>query len=290
MTYSESMPTGWPSEHTDHMHGQAAPVVAHVVIPAAGSGQRLGGGEPKALRRIGDRSLLRRCVDVFAAREDIGMIVAVVPADRVAEVDDDLNGRSDASVAAHVADDGNNSLHASVRVVAGGASRQESVATGLAALPDDGVPYVLVHDAARPLVPGAVVDRVVEALRAGDEAVVPGLPVVDTIKVVDESGIVVGTPPRDQLRAVQTPQGFARATLSAAHAQAVQAGIDATDDAGLIERLGGFVRVVPGDPLAGKITTVEDLAAMTTVAQRLEGTDSEPRSVASGTSEREELP
>lgn len=265
-------------------------VVAHVVIPAAGSGLRLGGGEPKALRRLGEKSLLRMCVDLFAAREDVGVIVAVVPADRVAEVADELSALARNEALGEVSVPGRGSRHASVLVVAGGASRQASVAAGVAALPDDDVPYVLVHDAARPLVPDAVVDRVLAALRAGDEAVTPGLPVADTIKVVDGSGIVVGTPPRDQLRAVQTPQGFARTALTAAHVQAAEAGIDATDDAGLIERLGGFVRVVPGDPLARKITTSEDLLLMTALADRLERADAARLSEPATPSELEERP
>ncbi|GAB3442455.1 2-C-methyl-D-erythritol 4-phosphate cytidylyltransferase [Phycicoccus ginsengisoli] len=142
-----------------------------------------------------------------------------------------------------------------VDVVPGGAERTDSVAAGLAALrPDDQV--VLVHDAARALAPATLFSRLVREVRAGHDAVVPGLPVADTIKQVDEEGRVVGTPDRSALRAIQTPQAFRRGVLEQAHA----AGAAATDDAALVEREGGTVRVVAGDPLAFKITTPDDLA------------------------------
>jgi 2-C-methyl-D-erythritol 4-phosphate cytidylyltransferase len=142
-----------------------------------------------------------------------------------------------------------------VHVVAGGAERTASVAAGLVALrPDDDV--VLVHDAARALAPPELFERVIAAVKAGSEAVVPGLPVVDTVKAVDDSGLVEGTPDRDRLRAVQTPQGFTRDLLERAHAS----GAAATDDAGLAERIGAQVLVVPGDGRALKVTTPHDLA------------------------------
>jgi 2-C-methyl-D-erythritol 4-phosphate cytidylyltransferase len=143
-----------------------------------------------------------------------------------------------------------------VTVVAGGAERGDSVAAGLAAL-SDRVGIVLVHDAARCLTPADVFGRVVDAVRHGAVAVVPGVPVVDTIKVVDSAGRVVATPERSQLRAVQTPQGFRRDVLERAHAESSEA----TDDAGLVERLGETVLVVEGDPRALKVTTPADLEA-----------------------------
>ena len=145
---------------------------------------------------------------------------------------------------------------APVTVVVGGAERGDSVAAGLGVLGDD-VEIVLVHDAARCLTPVAVFDRVVAAVAAGAVAVVPGAPVVDTIKQVDAEGFVVGTPDRSALRAVQTPQGFRRDVLEQAHAVSS----DATDDAGLVERLGERVLVVEGDARALKVTTPADLDA-----------------------------
>jgi 2-C-methyl-D-erythritol 4-phosphate cytidylyltransferase len=149
---------------------------------------------------------------------------------------------------------------ADVLVVAGGSTRQESVGAALAALPSD-IGLVLVHDAARPLAPSELADAVVGALRRGAEAVVPGLPVADTVKRVDASGVVVATVPRDELRAIQTPQGFRRDTLAAAHDGAAHDGAlgAATDDAGLVERLGRPVTVIPGHPEAFKVTRPLDL-------------------------------
>lgn len=141
-----------------------------------------------------------------------------------------------------------------VTVVAGGAERTHSVSAGIGALRDD-VDVVLVHDAARCLAPASLFDRLVAAVREGDDAVVPGLAVADTVKQVDDDGFVVATPDRSRLRAVQTPQAFRRPVLARAHAT----GEEATDDAALVERLGVRVRVVEGDALAFKVTTAADL-------------------------------
>lgn len=147
----------------------------------------------------------------------------------------------------------------SVVVVPGGAERSDSVALGLAALPTD-VGIVLVHDAARALTPPEVFDRVVAAVREGHAAVTPALPVADTIKTVatgaDGSEVVLATVDRSTLRAVQTPQGFLRETLERAHAEIAHA---VTDDAGMVEALGGTVHVVPGHARAMKVTTPHDL-------------------------------
>ena len=151
-----------------------------------------------------------------------------------------------------------------VHVVAGGASRSASVLEALKTLTED-VDVVLVHDAARPLTPVGLVESVDAAVRAGHVAVVPGLPVVDTVKQVDTGAddrlpSVVGTVHRSVLRAVQTPQGFRRDLLDEAYAVAARSGwLDATDDAGVVERLGYPVSVVPGDELAFKVTRPLDL-------------------------------
>ena len=135
----------------------------------------------------------------------------------------------------------------------------------LAALAGD-PEFVLVHDAARALTPPALVARVVDALRAGNGAVVPALPLSDTIKAVDANGVVLGTPERAGLRAVQTPQGFATDVLLRAYRRAGTA--DFTDDASLVEHLGGQVQVVDGDPLAFKITTQLDLLLAQAIVRR----------------------
>ena len=175
----------------------------------------------------------------------VAEVVVVAPADRRAEAE---------ALAADVCREVGSG--AGVIVVVGGAERGDSVAAGLAALAPE-VEVVLVHDAARCLTPVAVFERVIASVLAGAAAVVPGTAVVDTIKQVDESGLVVATPARSSLRAVQTPQGFRREVLERAHA--VSSG--ATDDAGLVERLGERVLVVEGDARAFKVTTSGDLEA-----------------------------
>jgi 2-C-methyl-D-erythritol 4-phosphate cytidylyltransferase len=141
-----------------------------------------------------------------------------------------------------------------VTIIAGGPERSDSVRNGIGAAPD--AAFFLVHDAARALAPPALFVAVAAELRAGRGAVIPVLPVADTIKSVDDSGLVTGTPPRAGLRAVQTPQGFAAALLRRAHETATGA---VTDDATLVERLGEPVHTIVGDPLAFKITTQLDL-------------------------------
>ncbi len=211
-----------------------------VIIPAAGSGQRLGGRVPKALRMLGGKPLWVHALQALASHPAVVQVILAVPAAEVAAVAGSLP-----------------QVDAAVDVVPGGASRQASVAAGLdRADPSCGI--ILVHDAARPLVPLPVVDRVIEAVAAGAAAVVPGLPLVDTVKRVDEAGFVVDTLPRHLLRAVQTPQGFRRTVLIAAH-RAADDGRPATDDAALVEQAGYPVLVVEGDPAAMKITGPADL-------------------------------
>ena len=178
----------------------------------------------------------------------VGLVVVTAPADQVATfaaiLGADVQG-------------------VPVRVVAGGPTRQASVAAGLATVPDD-ADVILVHDAARALAPPALVARVIAAVRAGHGAVIPGLAVTDTIKRVGASGDVVATVPRDNLRAVQTPQGFAPDVLIRAHAAGAHRSADeasaASDDAGLAEAIGVPVWVVDGHEDAFKITTRRDLA------------------------------
>ena len=148
--------------------------------------------------------------------------------------------------------------------VEGGATRSESVRKGLAAVPDDAT-IVCVHDAARPFASPDIFRRVISAVVDGADAAVPGIPVVDTIKQVNESNVVVGTPHRETLRAIQTPQAFRASSLRKAHAQ----GGEGTDDAFLIEKIGGEVVVVDGEGVNRKITTPEDLEWAVAHADRL---------------------
>lgn len=210
-----------------------------VIVPAAGRGERLGPGAPKALRTLAGQPILLHAVRNLATARDIDMIVVAVPEESVEESRALLAG-----------------IELPLVIVSGGETRQDSVARALLALPPK-VDVVLVHDAARPLVPAEVVDRVAAAVRAGAPAVIPTLGVVDTIKEVDADGVVQATLDRSRLRAVQTPQGFARDVLQTAHA--ASDGGDATDDAGMVERMGVKVHVVPGHEEAFKITRPLDL-------------------------------
>ena len=140
-------------------------------------------------------------------------------------------------------------------IVAGGADRAESVRLALAAV--GYAEFVLVHDAARALTPPSLIVRVVQALQSGHAAVVPALPVSDTIKAVDVNGVVLGTPERAGLRSAQTPQGFQTELLRRAYERAAAGGF--TDDSSVVEMTGTQVQVVDGDPLAFKITTPTDL-------------------------------
>jgi 2-C-methyl-D-erythritol 4-phosphate cytidylyltransferase len=228
-----------------------------VVVPAAGRGERLGPGAPKALRLLGGVPLLVHAVRALASARSVDLVVVAAPPDGVAEVE--------ALLVEHGLLDSTPGRAGSI-VVAGGDSRQHSVALALAALPDD-VDVVLVHDAARPLVPVSLVDSVTAAVRGGADAVVPAIPVADTIKAVDAADVVSATLDRTLLRAVQTPQGFRRATLAEAHAAADPAA-PATDDAGLVEALGGKVVVVPGDEEAFKVTRPLDLVLAEAVLAR----------------------
>jgi 2-C-methyl-D-erythritol 4-phosphate cytidylyltransferase len=149
-------------------------------------------------------------------------------------------------------------------IVAGGSGRTESVRLALAAVGD--AEFVLVHDAARALTPTSLIVRVVEALRSGHPAVVPAITVSDTIKAVDANGVVLGTPDRSGLRAVQTPQGFQTELLRRAYDRSPTGGF--TDDASVVEATGTPVQVVEGDPLAFKITTPTDLLLAETLLGR----------------------
>jgi 2-C-methyl-D-erythritol 4-phosphate cytidylyltransferase len=219
-----------------------------VLVPAAGLGTRLGAGGPKALRELAGVPLLVHAVRRLAEAPSVGAIVVAAPPGAEAAVRNLL--------ATALPECGVTQTAIAVRVVTGGASRQLSVAAALAAAPAS-YPIILVHDAARAFAPADLIERVAAAVRSGHPAVVPLLPVVDTIKQVDESGHVVATMDRSVLRAVQTPQGFRRDILMAGHGAAADA---LTDDAGLVEKLGVRVFGVLGDQAAMKITRPADLA------------------------------
>ncbi len=217
------------------------------IVPAAGRGVRLGAGMPKALVPVLGESLLARAVRGLLNSGCVQHVVIAAPEDEVDAVDETLTALP-SSVRTR-----------SVHLVPGGSDRTNSVRRALAEIervaPEaDGV---LVHDAARAFTPVSMIQDVARAITQGASAVVPVLPVSDTVKQIEESGAVAATVDRSRLRTVQTPQGFALDVLREAYAVAADA---ATDDAGLVERLGKPVRTVPGHPHALKITTAFDLA------------------------------
>jgi 2-C-methyl-D-erythritol 4-phosphate cytidylyltransferase len=197
--------------------------VAWTVVVGGGGGSRF--GARKQYERLGDARVIDLAVAAAAEVSD-GVVLVVPPEDAARE-------------------------HA----VAGGTTRSESVRRGLATVPSDAT-IVCVHDAVRPLASAALFTAVIDAVRAGADGAVPALPVTDTIKVISSVGDVVATPDRVSLVAVQTPQAFRADVLRRAHATAEET----TDDAALVERLGGRVVTVPGEPWNRKITEREDLA------------------------------
>jgi 2-C-methyl-D-erythritol 4-phosphate cytidylyltransferase len=213
-----------------------------VVIVAAGSGSRTGSGELKQFRWVAGKPMLLHSVQTFQLRTDVAAVVVVLPR---AYAGDPPPWLFQCDLERLV-------------VSVGGRERGDSVYNGLEDLPEQ-VRVVLVHDAARPLVTGETIDRVVAEARAGRGAIA-ALPVTDTLKEVDADGRIVRTVDRAALWRAQTPQGFPRELLLAAHVAARRDGVTATDDAALVERLGAPVVVVRGSERALKITEEADFA------------------------------
>ena len=232
------------------------------LIVAGGSGERLGREGGKQMLEIAGRPVLARTVDAFERSTSVDAIVVVAHPDRVAEY---RTGAVDVVGSRKV-----------IAVVPGGASRQESVSCGLGALPDD-ADVVLVHDGARPAVTPELVDGVVRTLTENGEldGVVVGHPVYDTLKLVDESGMVVGTADRSAFWAAQTPQVFRADVLRGAYTRAAALGETGTDDAALVERASGRVAMYLGPRTNLKVTVAEDVAMLTSVldAGETRGTD-----------------
>lgn len=212
------------------------------VLAAAGRGERLGSDRPKAFARLGNRPLLAESLERLESSEWIEFIVIAAPAE----------WEEPAILLAEELGAGKVSS-----VVAGGASRSDSVREALAEVADDAA-VVLVHDAARPLLPDEVIERVLGPLSEGWDGVVPALPLSDTVKRVEDDR-VVETLPRGELVAVQTPQAFIASVLREALAGDVS---EASDCASLVEARGGRVKVVEGDPRLLKVTSAEDLTTV----------------------------
>jgi 2-C-methyl-D-erythritol 4-phosphate cytidylyltransferase len=220
-----------------------------VILVAAGAGERLGADVPKAFVHVAGRTLLEHAAARFVTHPRVRDVVVVVPAAFTTEA------------ARHVP---------AATVAVGGASRQESVARGLGHLRPD-VDLVLVHDVARAFVPAEVIDRVLSALETADGAV-PVVPVTDTIRACDpQTGELGDLVDRTRLRAMQTPQGFRRATLVEAHE--LGRGLQVTDDVALVEALGRPVVAVLGDERAFKITVPLDLVLAEVLAEQSDVAD-----------------
>jgi 2-C-methyl-D-erythritol 4-phosphate cytidylyltransferase len=219
-----------------------------VVIVAGGSGTRAAGAggnsELKQFRWVAGKPALLHSLQAFMARPDVISVVCVLPREYAADPPPWIF-QCDVD---------------RLMIAPGGRTRTESVANGLDDLPDE-ASVVLVHDAARPLVGDDTIDRVVTAVRSGDgQCAIAALPVVDTLKEVDETGRIVRTVERERLWRAQTPQGFPRAVIVRAHREARAQRLSATDDAALCERLGIPVFVVRGSERAMKITDESDFA------------------------------
>jgi 2-C-methyl-D-erythritol 4-phosphate cytidylyltransferase len=226
-----------------------------VVLVGAGRGERLGAAEPKAFVELHGRALIEFGIGVITSLPHAGHLVVVVPESHA--------GRT-LELVELVLPQGS---PWEVSVVPGGRHRHESVSFGLDALPES-IDTVLVHDAARPFASAALFERVIAEVRRTGDSAIPALPVADTLKRVDADGVVHETVDRAPLVAVQTPQGFPRETLAAAHATSgLQSGADPasdapTDDAEVVQRAGGRVRTVAGELRAHKLTTTADLAIL----------------------------
>jgi 2-C-methyl-D-erythritol 4-phosphate cytidylyltransferase len=222
-----------------------------VVIVAAGASTRAGGAEAelKQLRWLAGKPMLLHSLQTFMARVDVVSVVCVLPA-RYAGDPPPWVFQCDVD---------------RLMIAPGGTTRTESVANGLDDLPDE-AQIVLIHDAARPLVDDATIDRVVRRVREGEPAIA-ALPVTDTLKEVDESNHIVRTVDRARLWRAQTPQGFPREVIVRAHREAAAARLTATDDAALCERLGISVAVVGGSERALKVTTEDDFARVEALAR-----------------------
>jgi len=219
----------------------------YAILPAAGLGTRMAGPQPKQFLALDGVPILIHSLRAFAA---VPRIAAIYVAVRASEIE---------RVQAQVTEYG---FGERVRVVEGGANRQESVANALAAIPAEAEDIVLVHDAVRPLIDAATIDRTIDAVEKQGAAIV-GVPAIDTIKQVERTAhgaIITSTIPREFIVLAQTPQGFRYGLLQSAFAEAQADGFVGTDEASIVERAGHAVAVVPGSPKNLKITQPGDLA------------------------------
>jgi len=235
-----------------------------VIIPAAGKSSRFGGIEKKPFTSLDGRPVWLRTAELFWSREDVSKVyVVIAPEDR-----DDFRTRF-----------GHLLLFTNVELVEGGSERFESVANALGRVPEE-VAYIAVHDAVRPLITTPFIDSVFAAARTHG-AVVPGVPVADTLKQVEpETNRIVGTPSRAGLWQAQTPQVFRRDWLAEAYARRAEFAGAITDDSQLIEAIGHAVFMVPGAATNFKITSRDDLELADAILKARTTRRPEPRPTA----------
>lgn len=226
-----------------------------VIVVAAGSGKRFGSEVPKQYLVLNGAPVIRHCVQAFNDHPGIDIVQPVI---RMTDLDD-LTAALDGLVYAPA--------------VEGGDERQDSVRNGLAALVEMQPDHVLIHDGARPMVSFGMLDRILAALETSS-AVIPAIPVVDTLKRTDSDGTVIDTVNRENLWRAQTPQGFRYTDLSVAHVEAM--GRALTDDAAVMEAAGHSVRIIQGDENNIKVTSPEDLVRLEMIMNPTE--PSEPKS------------
>ena len=221
------------------------------IFPAAGASRRMGGGVNKNFLELMGEPILIRTLKTFSRVKRVNFLIVIVAAHEVETVEKLLRGATELKP---------------WRVTVGGSERQFSIANGLKLLPDD-AEIILVHDAARPLIGIRTIDAVIDAAQEFGGAIA-AVPSKDTIKIVDAQGFVKYTPPRSELVAVQTPQGFRREILLQAYEKAARENFLGTDDASLVERLGARIKIVNGDYENLKVTTPEDIFVAETLLRR----------------------
>ena len=224
------------------------------IFPAAGSSKRMGGGVNKNLLELAGEPILIRSLKTFSQVERINFLIVIVGEHEVETVEKLLRAEKNLK---------------SWRVTVGGSERQYSIANGLKILPDD-AEIILVHDAARPLISVQTINEVIDAAEKFGGAIA-AVPTKDTIKIIDAEGFVKHTPPRKELVAVQTPQGFKREILLQAYDKAAEENFLGTDDSSLVERLGVKIKIVASSYENIKITTPEDIHVAETFLRNKNG-------------------
>jgi 2-C-methyl-D-erythritol 4-phosphate cytidylyltransferase len=221
------------------------------IVPAAGIGKRFGSSEKKQFVTVADNPLLFYPLQVLHSIQSITEIIPVVRKE-------DMERCRKFTLAGM--------LSKIKKIAPGGSERQDSVYNALTLIQDDDL--VLIHDGARPLVSPELIERLLQEIEDVD-GVIPGIPVRDTLKQVDSQGYVLSTVRREDFWSIQTPQVFRCQLIKKAYEKAYENGFYGTDDAALVERIGGKVKVIPGDPLNIKVTTPEDMITVShTITQR----------------------